>query len=129
MPPITNHTTCNNKNVYDKCMSNLNERWKLVMTLKPKLRTYIKFKEQFDIEQCINVCVSRHKRSLLAQFRIGVLHLAIEVYLYKKECVLFNMNNIEDEMHMLCTYTLYQHIWIEMYNKVIFFVCFFTFMN
>ncbi len=46
MPPITNHTTCNNKNVYDKCMSNLNERWKLVMTLKPKLRTYIKFKKQ-----------------------------------------------------------------------------------
>ncbi len=29
------------------------------------------------------------------------------------------MNDIEDEMHVLCTCTLYQHIWIEMYNNVI----------
>ncbi len=34
--------------IYDKCVSNFNERWKLGMTLKPKLRTYIKFKEQIE---------------------------------------------------------------------------------
>ncbi len=30
-----------------------------------------------------------------------------------------NINDIEDEMHMLCTCTLYQHIQNEMYNNVI----------
>ncbi len=39
-------------------VSNFNKRWKLSMTLKHKLRTYIKFKEQFDTEQYINICVS-----------------------------------------------------------------------
>ncbi len=34
-------------------------------------------------------------------------------------CVLYNMNDIEDEMHMLCTCTLYQHIRFEMYNNLI----------
>ncbi len=29
------------------------------------------------------------------------------------------MNDIEDEMHMFCTCTLYQHIRNEMYNNVI----------
>ncbi len=28
------------------------------------------------------------------------------------------MNHIEDEMHMLCTCTLYQHIRINMYNVI-----------
>ncbi len=43
----------NYNNVYDKCVSNFNERWKLGMTLKPKLRTYIKFKEQIETEKYI----------------------------------------------------------------------------
>ncbi len=30
------------------------------------------------------------------------------------------MNDIEDELHMLCTCTLYQYIRIEIYNKVIY---------
>ncbi len=37
-----NYTTCNYNDVYEKCVSNFNERWKVDMTLKPKLRTYIK---------------------------------------------------------------------------------------
>ncbi len=56
---------------------------------------------------------------------MGVLPLAIETVRFKsipveeKVCVLCNMNNIEDEMHMLCTCTFYQYIVIEMYNNVI----------
>ncbi len=100
-----NHTTCNYNNVYDKCVSNLNERWKLGMTLKPKLRTYIKFKEQFETEQNLKFCVSRHRRC--AQFRMGVLPVATETARLKsipveeRMCVL--CSDTEDEMHMLCT--------------------------
>ena len=85
----------------------------------------IKFKEQFETEQYIKFCVSRRKRSLLAQFRLGVLPLAIDTGRFKsipvkeRVCVLCNMNAIEDEMHMLCTCTLYQPIRIEMYNNII----------
>ncbi len=53
---------------------------------------------------------------------MGVLPLAIETGRFKsipvEECVLCNMNDIEDEMHMLCTCTLYQHTKIEMYNII-----------
>ncbi len=100
-------------------MSNFNERWKLGITLKPKLRTYIKFKERIETEQYINFCVSRRKISLLAQFTIGVLPLAIETGRFKsipvdeRVYVLCNINVIEDEMHMLCACTLYQHIIVE----------------
>ncbi len=57
-PVFGNHTKCNYNNVYDKCVSNLNEMGKLGITLKPKLRTYIKFKEQFETELYIKVCFS-----------------------------------------------------------------------
>ncbi len=105
-----NHTTCNYNNVYDKCVK-FNERWKLGMTLNTNLRTYIKFKEQFETKQYITYCVSHRKRSLLVQFRMGVLPLAIETGRFKsipveeKVCVLCNINDIEDEIHMLCTCT------------------------
>ncbi len=78
------------------------------MTLKSKLRTYIKFKEQFETEQHIKMGVSCCKRSLIAQFRMGVLPVAIETGRFKsipveeRVCVLCNMKDIEDEMHMLC---------------------------
>ncbi len=55
-----------------------------------------------------------------------VLPLAIEtgrfksIHVEETVCVLCIMNDIEDEMHMLCTCTLYQHIRIEMYNNVIY---------
>ncbi len=65
------------------------------------------------------------KRLLLAQFRMGVLHLAIEtgrfksIHIEERVCVLCNMNDIEDEIHILYTCTLYEHIRIDMYNNVI----------
>ncbi len=74
------------------------------------------------MEQYIKLFVFRHKRALLEQFRMGVLPLAIEISRFKsicveeRECVLCNMNDIEDKIYMLCIRTLYQHIMIEMYN-------------
>ncbi len=53
------------------------------MTHKTKLRTYINYKEQFKTEPFIQFCVSHHKRSLPAQFRMGVLQLAIETGRFK----------------------------------------------
>ncbi len=54
------------------------------MTLKPKLRTYFKFKEQFETGQYIKCCVSYYKRPQPAQFRVGVLPLTIEISRFKR---------------------------------------------
>ncbi len=48
-------------------------------------------------------------------YSCGAFLFTLEERLY----VLCNMNDIEDEIHMRCTCTLYQHIRIEMYNNVI----------
>ncbi len=47
-------------------------------SFSPLLRTYIKFKNDYNVEDYVKYCNSRRKRSLLAQFRMGILLLAIE---------------------------------------------------
>ncbi len=115
---------CDIEDVYKKCESNYNERWQLGITLKPKLRTYVTFKQNFDSEEYVKYCYSRHKRSLIAQFRMGVLPLAIEtgrfrsISLEERLCVLCDVNVIEDEKHFLCNCKLYEDIRQTMYDNV-----------
>ncbi len=84
------------------------------MTLKRQLRTYIKFKEQSESEHYIYICVSHHKISLLAQFRMGILHIGIETSIFKnisveeRVCLLYNMNYFEDK----CIW--FEHVCITM---------------
>ncbi len=55
-----------------------NVEQKNVLPTKPKLRTYVKFKENICTEDYVKHCTSRRKRLLIAQFRIGILPLHIE---------------------------------------------------
>ncbi len=43
-----------------------------------KLRTYVKLKENICTKDYVKHCTSRRKRSLMAQFIIGILPLHIE---------------------------------------------------
>ena len=121
---FTDLQVCNVNEVYEQCILNYNERWQLGVTLKPKLRTYITFKDKFDTEEYTKFCVSRRKRSLLAQFRMGVLPLAIEtgrfksVPLEERLCLLCNTGVIEDEIHFLCICNFYHRIRKVMYDNV-----------
>ncbi len=45
---------------------------------KPKLRTYISFKEQYCTEDYVKLFIVRKERSMLAQIRFGILSLHIE---------------------------------------------------
>ena len=110
----------------NKCMENLTERWLLGLSLKPKLRTYLLFKKDLSPEPYVKLCKSRRKRSILAQFRMGVLPLEIETGRFKniqpeeRYCVLCNQGLVEDEKHFLCTCKLYASIRNELftnYNK------------
>ena len=63
----------------------LEEKWKFGITLKPKLRTYIKYKNNLQAENYVIYCNSREKGPLIAQFRTGTLPLAVETGRYITE--------------------------------------------
>ncbi len=46
--------------------ANYDKKWKADLLSKYKLRTYIKFKDDYNVEDYIKYCNSRRKRSLLA---------------------------------------------------------------
>ena len=49
--------------------------WKNCITSKPKLRTYVKIKLLYITEFYVRALLPKNKRSLLSQFRCGVLPL------------------------------------------------------
>ena len=69
---------CNLDLVSKKLFLLMQEEWEKSLPSKPKLRTYIKFKETLKTEEYVKVCLSRMQRSLLAQFRSGILPLYVE---------------------------------------------------
>ena len=90
----------------------------------PKLRTYILFMDIFEPETYIIKCMSRRRRSLMSQFRTGILPLEIETGRYvpifyktlkknrkctanERICKLCRLNDIENEYHFLCVGPVY----------------------
>ena len=94
-------------NFETKIAEYFNKKWKDSLLTKPKLRTYMTYKNCLESEEYVKHCLSRRKRSLLAQFRMGVLPIAIETGRFKNEpvenriCQLCNSNTVEDEKHLL----------------------------
>ena len=91
----------------------MNANWKVDVTYKPKLRTYIKFKTDFGTEQYLKLNLSKYERSLFCQLRCGVLPLAIETGRYRglpeneRICLLCENNTVENEIHFICNCPLY----------------------
>ena len=92
--------------------------------MKPKLRTFVTFKHNFDSEDYVKYCYSHHKRSLLAQFRNNVLPFSIgtgrfrNIPLEERLCVLCDLNVTEDEKHFLCTCNLYDDRRQTLYHNI-----------
>jgi hypothetical protein len=70
-----------------------------------KLRTYITFKKYFCTEKYVNIVTNRQHRSILAQFRCGVLPLKVEtgrfqnIPLEYRLCTLCDQDVLETESH------------------------------
>ena len=87
-------------------------RWAENIYQKPKLRTYVKFKEAYTVEPYVLSFISRRQRSITAQLRCGILPLAIEtgrwygVDYNLRHCKLCNSGEVENEEHFvfLCNY-------------------------
>ena len=75
---------------------------------KIKLRYYNLFKSDLKPEPYLLTNLSKSQRSVYAQFRSGILPLAIEtgrfsnVSLNNRTCIVCNSEAIEDEYHFLC---------------------------
>ena len=67
----------------DRIQEFFQSEWESEVHSKPKLREYITFKETFHTESYLKVFLPKHKRSLIAQFRCGILPLHIETGRFK----------------------------------------------
>ena len=91
----------------------MHKEWSNTVGYKPKLRNYVKFKQNINVEDYVISNISRSQRSLLAQLRMGILPLNIETGRYiRKElnerlCLLCNQNSIADEHHFLLSCRVY----------------------
>ena len=98
------------------------QQWKEQVGKKPKLRTYRKFKEKFEIENYVTLNLDRHQRSILSQLRSGILPLQVELGRYNntkledRTCTLCTGNVIEDECHLLFHCPMYTNCREEFFS-------------
>ena len=90
------------------------ELWCEQVSTVSKLRTYITYKKLYDVEPYVYKVMHRGHRSILAQFRTGILPLAVETGRYNdlpleyRLCNFCNENVLEDEKHFLLNCKLYE---------------------
>ncbi len=86
------------------------------MEIKPKLRKYITFKDNYCTEKYVKGCLSKKQRSLLAQIRFGILPLYLEtggfrsLNLEERTCKICNSQEIEDGFHFIISSNAYIEI-------------------
>ena len=86
----------------------MNEKWKTNILSKPKLRTYVTFKCVLHTEEYLRNNIFKHKRSLLAQLRLGILPLEIALRRFRnipvenRLCKCCDNNVVENEFHFVC---------------------------
>ena len=91
----------------------MEREWQREILGKPKLRTYITFKNLFKEKEYLSKIMSRKARSLISQIRLGILPLEIEVGRFRgvspedRLCQNCNMGVVESEVHFICECPLY----------------------
>ena len=116
-------TSCNLQYCKEKVTNKMSEIWLLEVDSKPKLRTYKSFKTSFGLEKYVFIN-NRSKRSLSAQFRLGVLPLRIEtgrwyggLALEERTCDICLTGEIEDECHFLIQCNFYTQTRAPLFQK------------
>ena len=90
--------------------------WHQELLNKPKLRTYVTFKSGLHVEDYLYYVTNRRSRSLLGQFRMGILPLYVETGrfnntpLERRLCTCCSLNEIEDEYHFLMICPKYDNL-------------------
>ena len=108
----------------EQCKYIQNTEWLNNLVSKPKLRTYVTFKDKVCTEPYIYNYLAKGSRCLMAQFRSGVLPLHIETGRYDKTpldnrvCKQCALNVIEDEYHFLCVCPSYETLRPRLYAPI-----------
>ena len=100
------------------------DKWRTTVLQKPKLRSYIMWKEIFKVETYVTLNLPRSHRSILAQLRSGTLPIEIEtgrfggVKLEDRKCKICKEDEIESEIHFILTCKHYEVARIAFFNFI-----------
>lgn len=115
---------CDINEVKSKLFKYYEDEWKLKTRSLPKFRTYVTFKQNAQLEPYITMNITKQERSLMAQFRCGILPLRVETGRYRNEplheryCVLCKSNSIEDEKHFIFQCKFYENNRISFFHNL-----------
>ena len=76
-------------------------------------------------EEYLKINISKHQRSIYAQFRAGILPLQVEVGRYRnipleeRLCTLCDEHDVEDEFHLLLKCSRYRNLRDTLFNQAI----------
>ncbi len=121
---FNNKRSCNIEQTQMKNINVVNDEWKTNLYLKPKLRTYVLFKQNYCTENYVKYCMSHQQRYLIAQLRLGILPIHIETGRFRgtqldgRICQLCDTQEVEDEIHFVCKCNLYNDLRKTMYRTV-----------
>ena len=132
MDTIGCSNTFNNKTVISLTDANRRIReyyngvWRADIERVPKLRTYKTFKTQVGCEDYIQLNLQKSERSILSQFRAGILPLRIETGRYvgepaeQRHCTLCkpDVPRVENEQHFLCECERYSELRSNTYRDL-----------
>merc|ERR1712121_249686 len=99
-----------------------------------KLRYYNLYKSEKNVEDYLLLDLTKFQRSILAQYRCGILPLQIEVGRYRnielsqRICPMCNLE-VEDEIHFLLTCNSYAEIRSKLFKDASSFDCLFSNFN
>jgi hypothetical protein len=100
-------------------------QWIETVQNTPKLRTYKLFKCNFNTEDYVLFNLSKYERSIIAQFRCGILPLRVETGRYIGEplndrlCRLCNDSCVENEVHFLLNCPKYNEIRSQSFGEIL----------
>ena len=120
-----NDNLCINPSFAKNRLFNLyEEQWKREVDVIPKLRFYNIFKTNYATDYYIKHISNRSVRSVLAQFRLGVLPLSIETGRYQdipieyRYCLYCSQDCIESEIHFMLFCDRYNLLRYKLFNDV-----------
>jgi hypothetical protein len=122
---FNNRTVVNLFEANNKIRDYYSLKWSRDIQTVPKLRTYRLYKTEFGCEEYVKLNLRKYERSLLSQFRCGILPLRVETGRYIGEpvetrlCKFCNLNTVEDEKHFLLSCKLYDVIRQNVYSDII----------
>ncbi len=117
-------SVCNLSDIKQKCYEYDSNKWVVDINQKPKLRTYVTFKNTLSTEAYVTSSMPKYQRSVYAKLRCGVLPIKIETGRYdsidreNRICEFCTLGEVEDEMHFICNCTLYTTLRLKLFNTV-----------